>query len=197
MYDDGVLEGLVAELEELCGTDPAALADGEAIQLLHRCQARLDAVTTRAAAAFETGGEWAEDGGRSAAAWITAQCRIPEGTARKELRLGRALRHLPATEAAWVAGDIAEAHVSAMAAARSEATEKDLERDEAMLVSQAATLAYKAFIRVLDYWEQHADPDGTDDDAAAKLAKRSFRLSESFAGMWLATCGNDSPGQAV
>ena len=184
VYDGGVLEGLVAELNELCGADLSALADGEAIKLLHRCQARLDAVVTRAAAAFETGGEWAEEGGRSATAWITARCRVPEGVARKELRLGRGLRQLPATESAWLAGDICESHVTAMVSARTEATEEAMDRDEAMLVDQATTLTYRHFVRALDYWHQHADPDGSEDDAVAQKARRAFRLAQSFDGMW-------------
>jgi len=141
-------------------------------------------VTTRATAAFDAAGEYESDGARSAAAWLYARCRIPQPTARRCVRLGRALRHLPATEAAWVAGDIGGAHVAALASARTTATEELMDRDEQMLVGEAARLRYGSFARVLCYWEQHADPEGVEDDAAAKAARRSFRLSDSFGGMW-------------
>ncbi|MEO7837324.1 MAG: DUF222 domain-containing protein [Acidimicrobiales bacterium] len=192
-----MLEGLVADLDELCEADPSALGDGEAIQVLHRCVARLEAVTTRATAAFDAGGDWAEDGARSAAGWITARCRVPEGTARKAVRLGRALRHLPATEATWVGGDIGEAQVTSLVAARTTATGESMDLHEQMLVGQAATLTYKHFVRVLDYWHQHADPDGADDDAAARKAQRSFRLSESLGGMWFGDLTLDPVGGAI
>lgn len=197
VYDYGVLEELAAVLNKLGGTDPAALADGQTIQLLHRHLARLDALTTRATAAFETGGEWSEDGARSAAAWIIARCRVPETTARKRVRLGRALRHLPATEAAWAAGDVGEAQVVAMAAVRTKATEEAMARDEKMLAGEAAALPYKSFVRVLDYWAQHADPDGAEDDDAARRARRSFRLSESFGGLWFGDLTLDPIGGAI
>jgi len=48
----GVLAGLEAAVEELCGTDPPAWA---------RCLNRLEAVATRAAAAFEARQRLGED----------------------------------------------------------------------------------------------------------------------------------------
>lgn len=110
----GVLEGLTAEIEKLCGTDPAALRDRDTIVELNRLMARLDAVNTRATAAFDTSREWEIDGARTAAAWIRTRCGIPDSTARRRVRLGRALRHLPAAEQAWLAGDICDSHVLAL-----------------------------------------------------------------------------------
>ncbi len=67
------------------------------------------------------------------------------------MRLGRALRHLPVTEEAWLAGDITAGQVSALAGARTPVTEEALARDESMLVGEAARLRYNCFVRVLDY----------------------------------------------
>ncbi|MBW3537711.1 MAG: DUF222 domain-containing protein, partial [Actinobacteria bacterium] len=98
-----VLDDLEASVEGLCDADPAAVCDGESIERLHRCLARLEAATTRATAAFDAGREWEADGARSAAAWLTGRCRLPASTARRRVRLGRECRHLPATEEAWLA----------------------------------------------------------------------------------------------
>ena len=56
-----VLDDLESVVDQLCDTDPAALSDGESIQRMHRCLARMEAATTRASAAFESGGEWQAD----------------------------------------------------------------------------------------------------------------------------------------
>ena len=101
-------------MDQVCGTDPAALADGESIQELHRCLARLEATTTRATASFEAGGEWQADGARSASAWLARRCGLSSSTARRRLRLGRELRQLPLAEAAWLAGELGEAQVAAL-----------------------------------------------------------------------------------
>jgi len=165
--------------------DPSVLADGESIVALHRGLARLEAVTTRASAAFEAGGEWQADGARSAAGWLAVRTHVPKAAAQRRLRLGRALRHLPHAEAAWLAGAIGAAQVGALAGARTPATEAALERDEELLVAQATKLRYDHFARALAYWGQLADPDGVEESAQAQHDSRRFHLSQSFAGTWL------------
>ncbi|PLS75452.1 MAG: hypothetical protein CYG61_07225 [Actinobacteria bacterium] len=184
MYDCDVLEGLKAELDKLCESDPIDLRDSETIVELHRCLARLEAVTTTATAAFDAAGEWDADGARSAAAWLRARCHLPPTSAHRRVRLGRELRHLPATEDAWLAGDIHDSHVSSLVGVRKPATEEALERDEEMLVGEAKKLHFSTFSRVLAYWAQHADPDGTENEAKDNRDKRKMHLSQSFGGMW-------------
>ncbi len=84
-----VLEKLREALDELCDADRQAMSDGESIVGLHRCLARLEAVTTRVTAAFDAGREWEADGARSAAGWLTGRCRLPATSARRRVRLGR------------------------------------------------------------------------------------------------------------
>jgi hypothetical protein len=185
LYDSGiVLDDLKSVVDQVCGTDPQALTDGESVVELHRCLARLEAATTRATAAFDAGGEWAADGARTAAAWVAARCQLPSSSARRRVRLGRALRHLPATEAAWLAGAVGEAQVAALARARTPATEEAMARDEEMLVSEAERLRFESFARVLAYWSQVADPDGVEADAERELDSRRVHLSQSFGRSW-------------
>ncbi len=175
---------LSAAVDAVCGLDAAALADSETLQLLHRALAQLEAATTRAATAFDASREWEAHGSRSAAAWLAVRCRQPVATCRRRVRLGRNLRHLPAAEAAWLVGDIGEAHVSLLAEARTPATVDVFTRDEAMLVDQAKQLTFRQFQRVLAYWRQFADPDGVEVDAAARHAARRLHLSQSVDGTW-------------
>jgi mRNA interferase MazF len=48
LHDGGmVLDDLKSVVDQVCGTEPQALADGESVVELHRCLARLEAATTR------------------------------------------------------------------------------------------------------------------------------------------------------
>lgn len=181
-----VTSQVVAAVDALCQAEPAHLGHGETIQALHRQLARLEAATTRATAAFDAGGTWEADGARSAAAWVATRCCLPGQTARRRVRLGRELRHMTATETAWVAGDIHEAHVALLASARTPVTQECFAHDEAMLVGEAARLRYAQFVRVLTYWSQLADPDGTEDATAARHDARRFHLSQGLQGGWFA-----------
>ncbi|MGH9081194.1 MAG: DUF222 domain-containing protein [Acidimicrobiales bacterium] len=165
--------------------DPTSFADGESMEILQRELARLDAVATGAAAAFDASGAWAPDGARNAAAWIATRCRLPRGQARRLLRRGRELRRLPASTEAWTEGSINAAHVDAISARRRPSTEEALARDEQLLVDQATTLGFESFTRALAYWEQLADPDGTEASDEERRERRDVYLSESFAGLWL------------
>jgi hypothetical protein len=175
---------LVGALDVLSGIDPAVLGDGETVVALQRAGERLACVVTRAVAAFDAGRSWEADGSRTASAWLAARCRMPVESARRRVRLGRALRHMGVVEAAWLAGEIGEAQVRLLAGARTPATAECFARDESMLVEQARTLGYGAFARCVAYWGQLADPEGTDRSAAARFAARRLHLSETFDGSW-------------
>jgi hypothetical protein len=58
-------------------------------------------------------------------------------------------------------------------------------RDEALLVDQARQLRYEDFHRVLGYWSQLADPEGSETWEAERRSRRDAWLSESISGMWL------------
>ncbi len=145
---------------------------------------RLNAVATRAVAAFDAGRTWEADGARTAAAWISTRCRVPMPTARRRVRLGRALRSMPATESAWLAGDIGEAHVEPLTAVRRQVGADLFDPDEASLVEHARELRHRDFVHALAYWSQAADPDGAEEQAQAQRDGRRVHLSQSFEGTW-------------
>ena len=152
--------------------------------VLHRQLERLRAVVTRASAAFEAGRTWEADGARTAAAWVSARCRTPMAAARQRVRLGRELRSMPATEEAWLAGEVGEAHVEAMAAERRQVGVERFDPHEATLVGYAADLPYRGFRRAVAYWSQVVDPDGAEERAADQREGRRLHLSQSFEGVW-------------
>ncbi len=179
------LTTLAAAIDELVGADAPTLADGDTVVALHAELERLTAVATRAMAAFDAGRSWEDDDARSAAAWVAAECRVPLEAARRRVRLGRRLRALPAVEAAWLAGEIGEAHADVLAKARVEVGAECLDAEaEAWLVEQARRCSWRDFRRVLAYWLQAVDPDGAEERAEAQHAARRLHLSESFEGTW-------------
>jgi len=89
---------------------------------------------------------------------------------------------MPVVEAAWLAGDVGEAHVCAFAAARTAETAACFGRDESMLVEQARTLGYQLFMRALAYWGQLADPEGTERSSERQRADRRLHESTTFGG---------------
>jgi hypothetical protein len=179
------LDVLAETIDRLSGADPAAYADAESVELLFRQLARLDAFTTRATAAFDTAGNWVPSGARNATAWLTARCRLPKSFARRIVRRGREIRHLPVGVEAWASGAISAAQVDVLARLRSDTTEEALARDENVLVDQASTLPFQAFVKVAAYWEQLADPDGVEKDDQLRKADRDVYLERSYDGMWL------------
>jgi hypothetical protein len=179
------LENFAAALDELIEAGAANYGDCESMQALHQMQARFDSFVTEATAAFEAGEEWAADGAKTAASWLATRCRVARRTAKRRVRLGRTLRHLPACAQAWREGAIGVDQAQAIATARRHRTESSMARDEAMLVAQAKAMGFEDFHRVLEYWKQLADPDGAEASDEERKAARDVFLESSLGGMWL------------
>jgi hypothetical protein len=167
---------------------PHVLTDDEildAVAEVYRAEARLAARKAALIAEMDARRSYAVVGAQTAAAWITHRCRVPRGKAHHDVVLARSLRRLPATAAALGSGDITEAHVTALVRHHTNnRTGEALERDEHVLVAEAERLPFRLFSTVLAYWAQRVDPDGTDDDAEARRARRRLHLSRTFDGMW-------------
>jgi hypothetical protein len=171
---------LAAVMDTICAADPALLADRESIVAL-QCQIeRVNAALCRVTAAFDASGQWDADGAYSAAAWIAAKCRLPNGKARSQVGRGRQLRDMPAVEAAWLYGEINTAHVDVLRHARTDRTADAFARDEEMLCDYARSLSYRAFVRAMAYWRYLVDPDGAEDDAKDLEDENRFHLSKSY-----------------
>jgi len=179
------LEVLTEAIDRLSESGPSAFTDTESIETLFRQLSRLEAFVTEKAADFDAAGNWVPDGAFNAAMWLATRCHLPKVEARRMVRRGRELRHLPDCAQAWEQGDITAAQVDAIIPLRHGSTEEALTRDEEMLVIQAATLRYESFVKAVDYWKQMADPDGVEEDEQRRQARRDVYLERSLGGMWL------------
>ena len=176
------LGSLKAALDALCAEDPTRVCDRESIKDVYRQLARLEAVATKATAAFDASHAWDEDRARSAAGWLAATTHVPKALAQRRVRLGRDLRVMDVIEQAWLAGDIAEPQVNLLCRARTPGRAETFARDEELLVSHAKNLTYGQFTRALAYWCYRADPDGSEHEAEDDVAARELYLSDGFRG---------------
>ena len=179
------LENFAESLDALVASGAANYGDGASIVELERLFSRFESFVTEATAAFEAGEEWAAEGAKTAAAWISSTCRVPRPVAKRRVRLARTLRQLPTCAQAWREGAIGADQARAIASARRHRTESSMARDEPMLVAQAAALGFEDFSRALAYWKQLADPDGAEASEEERKASRNVFLESSFSGMWL------------
>ena len=118
MSASDVLEQVHSGIGALCELDPGSISDGDTLVELSRSFDRLEGALTRATARFDADRGYEDTGARSAADWVSTKCHLPLGTARRRVKLGRALRHMPVAEEAWLAGDIGSAHVATLDSAR-------------------------------------------------------------------------------
>jgi len=191
------LDTLAEAIDQLVGSDPFSYSDAESVIDLQRQLARLEYVVACAVANFEAAGEWAPEGAKTAAAWLSTRCRVPQAQARCQLRRGRALGVLPVCAEAFAAGDIGGAHLDAMVKVRTPRSEGALAHDEAVLVDQAKALGFAPFVRVLAYWEQMADPDGAAERDMERDARRDVYLHQSMGAMYLGAMTLDPLSGAV
>ena len=192
------LEAFTEAIDELVECDPALYGpDCDFMVELERQAARVEAYVAASAAAFEASGVWGASGARSAVAYLARAARIPKALARRQVRLGRAMVHLPLAAAAWFSGQITGAHLEALGALRRPSTVALLERDEELLVRQAKRLRFDHFTRVLAYWEQRADAEGSEEAEAERHGRRDAYLASSLEGMWLGKMTFEAIGGAI
>jgi hypothetical protein len=176
------LRDLPQLLERLERRDPSAVVTGSQIEVLFELEARLEAVKAGAFVSFEERGEWGADGAQTAATWVRTVTHRRNGDVARVRGLGMAVRTMPLTEAAWLEGAIAAAHVAALATLHKGVTKAAFERDEELLVGFARDLTYAEFEQAVAYWRLHADPDGSEKDADAAHDGRHASVHETFQG---------------
>jgi hypothetical protein len=184
-------------LDRLSNCDPVSLSDPESITEVHHLSACLEGVRTAAVAEFEAGGEWAVDGAKSTAAWLATRCHLPMPEAKRVVRRARTLPHLPLAKEALMDGDIGAAQFDALAKVRTPVTEVAFARDEALLVGHAKEMKFEPLVRLLAFWEQHADPDGADEADMERRDRRDVYMTRTIDGMVLGGITLDPIGGSI
>ena len=175
------IDVLSEALDQLSGED---LGSDESVVSLFGLMSRLESIVVAAVHGFDVSRRWAPSGAKSAAAYLARETRYPIGACRRTVRLGRELCDLPVVSESYSKGSIGTAQVLALTAVTGERTRQAMARDQELLVGQAETLTYETFSRSLWYWEQMADPDGTNERQEEQRTRRDVALSESLHGMF-------------
>ena len=168
-----------AAIDDYLATPASLRCDPDSIIFIEREQNRLSYAVSESLAEFDQWKEYGADGALSAAAWVDTMCHLPKKEARAQVRRGHALSGLPLAALAWKNGDIGAAQVDVLIKAKRPVTEDALAGAEASLVQAGIDLKFASFCRVVAYWEQMADQDGTDAAALARQARRDAYLVPS------------------
>jgi hypothetical protein len=191
------LAALGAMLDDIAAGDFSQYSDCGSQPRLSGLSAKMDYVRAKTMASFDDWGDWGSSGARNASSYVAAECRIPRAEAARWLRRGRLLDHLALFGQAWAKGLITKEHIDRIGRARNPRTEAALERDEAMLVKEAIELSFPDWDRLIDYWSQHADPDGVEEDALERRARRDVFLAPSVGGTYLGSMNLDEVSGAI
>jgi Domain of unknown function (DUF222)/HNH endonuclease len=184
-------------IKDVIETDPSLRCDSESIVFFQRLRSQLDYAISTSAESFDQWGPWLSSGAQTSTAWVDTTCHIPKKEAKAQLRRGRALPGLPLVAEAWAAGDIGAAQVDVFLGLKRPVTEEALCRDEAILVDLARTMKFAEFATAANYWEQHADQDGSDEAAEARKAQRDVYLAPSLNGTFLGKMNLDPIGGSI
>src|SRR4051812_33617364 len=96
-------------LDELRGQDLRLLSEGELedrLEELARAKRGLEAESARTVAEIERRGAFAAEGHLSMASLLQARLGVAWSEASREVRMARALEHMPAVSAAFAEGDV-------------------------------------------------------------------------------------------
>ena len=184
---DGI-EQLREGVRGLLERETAGMGDEEVRELLvelHRVQAQLGAAVARFTSVFDRRRAFAEDGSKTAAAWLARHCNTAKSATGRQVRLARRLRTMPVTAAAFAGGEVDENHARVLARAADSprpAVAAAFPEAEADLVGFAKDLDFAGFVRAVKYWEDTVDEDGAEDQAAADHAARRLHVSATFRG---------------
>lgn len=129
---------------------------------LDRQAARLDAQRTRLLATIDRRRAYAEVGAITPAAWLRHATRTHPGRASARVSTGRRLRHLRVVAAAYLAGEITEAHADVVCRVATPRRLEAILAVEESLVDLARKASPKELARAVASIRDAVDPDGTD-----------------------------------
>jgi hypothetical protein len=149
---------------------------------LHRVAEQLEVERLRRLAEFDRRRLFERNGHLSAAAWLATGFNVSWGNAREQLRIARALEHMPKTCEALNAGALSMSTIRVLVMAR-DADPVAFADAEILLVDAARNHSIADLCRVAAFWRQRVEREQAlqRDDALRK--RRRLHASVSFMGM--------------
>lgn len=168
------LEAAVEGLE--IGLDGAELARAQS--LVDRFSAKLSA----AYGDFDAAGLWDLDSATSMTAWLRHHAGMTKREAAHATSRAKRLRGLPATAAAWHAGELSGGQVDAVVAGVKANMVDLFAEHEAGLVPSLVGLSVSDTARAVAHWSAHASALHHEPEAAEP--RRALHLSQTLDGTW-------------
>ena len=125
---------------------------------------------------------WAADGSKAAAARLARATHLRRGDADRLVHRARDLDKMPATAAAYAAGEINGAHVDLVASCNRQWRNAEFTDAEELLVNVCRTPFFQVAHRGIEYWKQCADRDAADRDADTVHQSRHLSASTTWHG---------------
>ncbi|MFL5796526.1 MAG: DUF222 domain-containing protein [Actinomycetota bacterium] len=191
---------LRSALEEYRAAELRFFSDGQVeddLSELRRAAGVIEAECARRVAEVERRQSFARDGYLSVTSWVEHRFQTTWSDAARQVRLARALEHMPATREALSEGEVSSIAVGQLVAARDAAPEEFV-RAENTLLEAARTLPVGQLKRAVEHWKEAVDSEAAAREAADRFDRRGLHISPTFEGMVLID-GNLDPetGQTV
>lgn len=180
-----LVDQLAAALDELLELDPTTLSDADlhdTVVALGRQTSRLHAAWCQLIGAWDDRKVWADNGSKAPGARLSRDCRMRKAAADHLVHQARELASMPATAAAFAAGEITSDHVDLLAAANTSNRTAAFTDDEADLVELCKTPWFTNAVRAVSYWKQLADSDTAEDEADRLRQGRHATIATGWRG---------------
>ena len=170
---------------------------GDDLRGLRSAIERMEAEFSRRLERFDRNQGYVPSGYCSAAGWLNDECRMTRSTAWERVRQARRLAELPATAAAFAAGDVNLAHVGVITRSAEQVGCEALRDAEPVLLEAARRLDARQLRYVTAQLRHCLDPDGSLKDANRDYERRHLYLSELLDGMFAIDGMLDSEGGSL
>jgi Domain of unknown function (DUF222) len=163
------------------GREDRHLADE--IRTLHRQISQLQAKLVRCVGRFDAIQGYEPDEYRSTQSWLRHELRVHPREAAHLVGMARQLRHLPAVDDAFAAGEISQTHVAVIARTARQIGVEHIAASQDTLLSVATTGSPERLRVATQHLRYCIDPDAVDRDAVKAYEKRELSVAPTIWGM--------------
>jgi hypothetical protein len=176
------LDSSASVLHELLGSDASSVGLADLPELavqLHQVVTRLQGAHHTVVGLVDACGVLPA-GPVTVNAWLADSHHLDSGAAGRLRRNAVWLAGHPLSAAAFAAGDISAAHVTAMrvVADASEVRREAFVEFEPLVLDVAVQADSRVVARIMNIWAETVDPEASDEDADAAYTRRSLHLSQ-------------------
>jgi hypothetical protein len=180
------VDAVTAAVADLVTQPPADQPDSivlNDIEQLLTVAAQLGAAIAQRVAVADSRESTVAETGRTTRSWLIEEQRLDSGAAGRKLRVARQLWRWPATEAAWLAGDISEDHVAVIFRALTKVPPELTELVEKTLLDLARDCTPADLAAAVDQILVACGADESADSAAARrYGTRGVSVAKTFGG---------------